>query len=199
MKKNLITSILYTVVTTVLVGLIYPILITAFAQVYSKDKANGQLIVRNGVVVGSRIIAQPFTGAGYFHPRPSAAGTNGYDAASSGATNYGPTNQKLVDRVKADVAALQAENPGKPVPIDLVTTSGSGLDPHITPAGAEFQVPRVAKARGIPESDLLKLVQEHTEERQFGFFGEPRVNVLELNLALDEKFPAKAFTQSPTK
>src|SRR5690348_11858704 len=115
MKKNLITSILYTVITTVLVGLIYPILITTFAQVYSKDKANGQLIVRNGVVVGSRIIAQPFTGPGYFHPRPSAAGTNGYDATSSGATNYGPTNQKLVDRVKADVAALQAENPDKPV------------------------------------------------------------------------------------
>ena len=191
MKRNFITAILYTAVMTVLLGIIYPLLITAFAQVYSKDKANGQLITRNGVVIGSRIIAQPFTGAAYFHPRPSAAGSNGYDATSSGATNYGPTNQKLVDRVKAEVAALQAENPGKAVPIDLVTTSGSGLDPHITPAGAEFQVPRVAKARGISESDLLKLVQEHTEGRQFGFLGEPRVNVLELNLALDEKYPQK--------
>lgn len=199
MKKNFITAILYTAVMTVLVGIIYPVLITAFAQVYSSDNANGQLIVRNGVVVGSRIIAQPFTGAAYFHPRPSAAGTNGFDATSSGATNYGPTNQKLVDRVKADVAALQAENPGKPVPIDLVTTSGSGLDPHISPAGAEFQAPRVAKARGISESDLLKLVQEHTEGRQFGFLGEPRVNVLELNLALDEKYPVKASAQSTTK
>src|SRR5215468_11579315 len=151
MKKNLIIAILYTIVTTVLVGIIYPILITAFAQVYSKDKANGQLITRNGVVIGSRIIAQPFTGAAYFHPRPSAAG-NGYDPLNSGGSNYGPTNQKLIDRVKADVAVLQAENPGKPVPVDLVTTSGSGLDPHITPAGAEFQVPRIAKARGIAEA-----------------------------------------------
>jgi potassium-transporting ATPase KdpC subunit len=198
MKKNLITAILYTVVTTILLGLIYPIVITALAQVFSKDKANGQLITRNGVVIGSRIIAQPFTGPQYFHPRPSAAGTNGYDATNSGATNYGPTNQKLVDRVKADTATLQTENPGKPVPVDLVTTSGSGLDPDITPAGAEFQIPRVAKARGgIAESDLLKLVQEHTERRQFGFFGEPRVNVLELNLALDERFPIKS--RSPTK
>ena len=192
MKKNLITAILYTAVTTVLLGLIYPLVITALAQVFSKDKANGQLITRNGVVIGSRIIAQPFTGPQYFHPRPSAAGTNGYDATNSGATNYGPTNQKLVDRVKSDSAVLQAENPKKPVPIDLVTTSGSGLDPDITPAGAEFQIPTVAKARGgIAESDLLRLVREHTEGRQFGFFGEPRVNVLELNLALDNKFPMR--------
>ena len=191
MKRHIITAILYTIVTTVLVGIIYPILITAFAQVYSKDKANGQLITRDGVVIGSRIIAQPFTGAAYFHPRPSAAG-NGYDPLNSGGSNYGPTNQKLIDRVKADVATLQAENPGRPVPVDLVTTSGSGLDPHITPAGAEFQVPRVAKARGVPESDILKLVDEHTEGRTFGFLGEPRVNVLELNLALDEKFPMKS-------
>lgn len=189
MKKNLITSILYTIVTTVLLGVIYPLAVWGLAQMFP-DKADGQLIKKNGVVIGSRIIAQPFTGAAYFHPRPSAAG-NGYDATNSGGTNLGPTNQKLIDRVKGDVAALQAENPGKPIPVDLVTTSGSGLDPDITPAGAEFQVPRVAKARGISEADLLKLVQEHTQGRQFGFLGEPRVNVLELNLALDEKYPMK--------
>jgi potassium-transporting ATPase KdpC subunit len=187
MKRNLLTSILYTIVTTVLLGIIYPLVVWGLAQMFP-DKANGQLIKKNGVVIGSRIIAQPFTGAAYFHPRPSAAG-NGYDATNSGGTNLGPTNQKLIDRVKGDVAALQAENPGKPVPVDLVTTSGSGLDPDITPAGAEFQVPRVAKARGIGEADLLQLVHEHTEERQFGFLGEPRVNVLELNLALDERYP----------
>lgn len=190
MKKNLVTAILYTVVTTVLLGVAYPLLVTGLAQVLFKDKANGQLVPQGVKIVGSKIIAQPFTGSGYFHPRPSAAG-NGYDATNSGGSNYGPTNQKLIDRVKADVAALQAENPGKPVPVDLVTTSGSGLDPHITPAGADFQVPRVAKARGIAESDLRVLVSEHTEGRQLGFLGEPRVNVLQLNLALDEKFPVK--------
>jgi len=190
MKKNLITAILYTIVTTVLLGLIYPLLVVGLARIWP-EKANGQLISRNGVVVGSRILAQPFTGAQYFHPRPSAAGTNGYDATNSGGTNWGPTNQKLMDRVKGDVATLQAENPGKPIPVDLVTASGSGLDPDITPAAAEFQVPRVAKARGISESALAGLVQEHTKGRQFGFLGESRVNVLELNLALDEKYPAR--------
>jgi potassium-transporting ATPase KdpC subunit len=189
MKKNIITSVLMTIVTTVLLGLIYPLIVTGLAHLWP-DKANGQLITRNGVVVGSRIIAQPFTGAAYFHPRPSAAG-NGYDATNSGGSNYGPTNQKLIDRVKGDVANLQAENPGKPVPVDLVTASGSGLDPHITPAGAQFQIPRVAKARGIAEADLARLVAEHTQGRQFGFLGEPRVNVLELNLALDDKYPVK--------
>jgi potassium-transporting ATPase KdpC subunit len=188
LKKNLVTAILFTVITTVLLGLVYPLVITGLARFWP-DKANGQLISRNGQVVGSRILAQPFTGSAYFHPRPSAAGTNGYAADNSSGSNLGPTNQKLIDRVKTDVATLQSENPGKPVPIDLVTTSGSGLDPHITPAGAEFQVPRVAKERRISEDELLKFVQAHTENRQFGFLGEPRVNVLELNLALDEKFP----------
>lgn len=189
MKRNLITAILMTIVTTILFGLVYPLIVTALAQIW-REKANGQLVTRNGVVIGSRIIGQPFTGAGYFHPRPSAAG-NGYDPLNSGGSNYGPTNQKLMNRVQADVALLQAENPGKPVPVDLVTTSGSGLDPDITPAGAQFQVLRVAKARGISESELLKLVQEHTSQRQLGFLGEPRVNVLKLNLALDETFPVK--------
>jgi K+-transporting ATPase ATPase C chain len=190
LKKNLVTALLFTVLTTVLLGLVYPLAITALARLWP-DKANGQLITRNGAMVGSRILAQPFTGPAYFHPRPSAAGTNGYAADNSSGSNLGPTNQKLIDRVKADVATLQSENPGQPVPIDLVTTSGSGLDPHITPAGAEFQVPRVAKQRGTSEEEILKLVQSHTEKRQFGFLGEPRVNVLELNLVLDEKFPAK--------
>src|ERR1700756_4715501 len=191
LKKNLITAVLFTVVTTVLLGLVYPLVVIGLSRFWP-DKANGQLIARNGVTVGSRILAQPFTGPAYFHPRPSAAGTNGYAADNSSGSNLGPTNQKLVDRVKTDVATLQSENPGKPVPIDLVTTSGSGLDPHITPSGAEVQLPRVAKARGISEDELLKLLQAHTERRQFGLLGEPRVNVLELNLALDEKFPAKS-------
>jgi K+-transporting ATPase ATPase C chain len=195
LKKNLVSAILFTVVTTVLLGLAYPLAITGLARFWP-EKANGQLITRNGAVVGSRILAQPFTGPAYFHPRPSAAGTNGYAADNSSGSNLGPTNQKLIDRVKTDVATLQSENPGKPVPVDLVTTSGSGLDPHITPAGAEFQIPRIAKARGTSEDELLKLVQAHTEGRQFGFLGEPRVNVLELNLALDEKFSAKSSFQN---
>ena len=189
MKRNLITAILMTLVTTILLGLVYPLLVAGLARIFP-DQADGQLIRRNGVVAGSRIIAQPFTGAGYFHPRPSAAG-NGYDPMNSGGSNLGPTNQKLIDRVKAGVAALQAENPGKPVPADLVTTSGSGLDPHISPAGAEFQVPHVARARGISEDTLRQLVHDHTEGRQFGLLGEARVNVLELNLALNDKFPMK--------
>ncbi|MGC2695522.1 MAG: potassium-transporting ATPase subunit KdpC [Candidatus Angelobacter sp.] len=191
MKKNLITAVLMTTVTTILLGLVYPLVITGLAKIHSSYKADGQLIMKNGVAVGSRIIAQPFTGASYFHSRPSAAGTNGYAADNSSGSNLGPTNQKLVDRVKADVAVLQGENPGKPIPIDLVTTSGSGLDPHITPAGAEFQILRITKARGIDQKALAALVAEHTEPRQFGIFGEPRVNVLELNLALDEKYPMK--------
>ena len=189
MKKNLITAVLYTVATTVLLGLIYPLVVTAVSQMLFKDKANGQLLQKNGVVIGSAILAQPFSGQQYFHPRPSAAGANGYDASNSSATNFGPTNQKLVDRVKTDVGSLQTENPGKPVPIDMVTTSGSGLDPHITPAAAQFQIPRIAKARNITAEEVTRLVAAHTEARQWGFLGEPRVNVLDLNLALDDRFP----------
>jgi K+-transporting ATPase ATPase C chain len=185
MKKNILISVLMTIVTTVLLGLVYPLVVTGLAQILFPEKANGQLIRRNGTVIASHIIAQPFVGAGYFHPRLSAAGANGYDASNSGGSQLGPTNQKLIDRVNADVASAQVENPGKPVPIDLVTTSASGFDPHITPAAAEFQVPRVAKVRGTSEEAVRALVAQHTRGRQWGFFGEPRVNVLELNLALD--------------
>ena len=190
MKKNLITAILMTVATTILLGIIYPLAITAFAQILFHDKANGQLISRNNEVIGSRIIAQPFTAAKYFHPRPSAAG-NGYDAANSGGTNYASTNQKLIDRVRADAATLHQENPYQPVPVDLLTTSASGLDPEISPAAAEFQIPRVARERRISESVLHTLVQKHTKQRDLGLLGEPRVNVLELNLALDETGPTR--------
>jgi len=184
MKKNLITSVLMTIVTTILLGIVYPLVVTALAQTLFHDKANGQLIARDGKIVGSRIIGQAFVTDPYFHSRPSNAG-NGYDAANSSASNLGPTNHVLIDRVNANVAQLKAENPGQPVPIDLVTTSGSGLDPHVTPAAAEFQVPRVAKARRMSEAQLRALIAKHTHGRQLGFLGEPRVNVLELNLDLD--------------
>jgi K+-transporting ATPase ATPase C chain len=186
--KNFVTAVLMTLVTTILLGLAYPLVVTGLAQVIFPDNANGQLI-RNadGAVIGSRLIGQQFSSPGYFRSRPSAAGANGYDASASSGSNLGPTNQKLIDRVKADVEKLQAENPGKPVPIDLVTTSGSGLDPHISPAAAEFQVPRVARERGMSEGELRQIVAAHTEGRQFGFLGEPRVNVLELNLDLDNR------------
>lgn len=189
MKRNLITAVLMTIATTILLGILYPLVVTGLAQVLFHDNANGQLLAKDGKTIGSRLIAQPFSGAGYFHPRPSAAGNNGYDATNSGGTNLGPTNQKLVDRVKQDTATLQAENPNMPVPIDLVTTSASGLDPDITPAGAEFQVPRVAHARGTSEENVRRLVAQYTAGRQLGFLGEPRVNVLELNLALDSAYP----------
>jgi K+-transporting ATPase ATPase C chain len=166
-------------------GLIYPLLITGLAQLLFKDKANGQLVYRNGTAVGSRIIAQQFTADKYFHPRPSAAG-NGYDATNSGGTNLAPTNQKLIDRVQADAKTLHAENPAQAIPVDLITTSASGLDPEISPAAAEFQIPRVAKARGLSESAVRGLVHKQTQSRDLGLLGEPRVNVLELNLALDD-------------
>ena len=194
MKKNLITAVLMTIATTILLGVIYPLVVTALAQVLFHDKANGQLIVQNGKVVGSRIIGQPFTTDPYFHSRPSAAG-NGYDAANSSASNLGPTNHTLIDRVNASVAQLKTENPAQPIPIDLVTTSGSGLDPHITPATANFQIPRVAKARGISEAQLQTLIARHTEGRQLGFLGEARVNVLALNLDLDAQFPGRTASK----
>jgi potassium-transporting ATPase KdpC subunit len=190
MKKNLLISVLMTIVTTALLGLIYPLVITGLAQVLFKDKANGQLILKNGEVVGSRIIGQAFTSPAYFHSRPSSAGS-GYDAANSNGSQLGPTNHALIDRVKADVTTNQADHPGEAVPIDLVTTSASGLDPDITPASAEFQIARVAKERGATEEQLRQLVRQHTTDRQFGFLGEAAVNVLELNLDLDAKLPKK--------
>ncbi|MEQ1910599.1 MAG: potassium-transporting ATPase subunit KdpC [Vicinamibacterales bacterium] len=188
--RNLIVAVLMTIVTTLLLGVAYPLVITAIAQVAFPQQANGQLIERNGSIVGSRLIGQGFSKAGYFRSRPSATAIP-YDAANSAGSNYGPTNKKLVDAVKANVEAAQAENPGVPVPVDLVTTSASGFDPHISPAAADFQVPRVARERGVAESQIRQLVDEHTEGRTFGFLGEARVNVLELNLELDEKYPAK--------
>ena len=190
MKKNLITATLMTIATTVLLGIIYPLVVTGLAQLIFPRQANGQLIHKDGKIIGSSIIAQGFASPGYFHPRPSFAG-NGYDPTNSNGSQLGPTNQKLVDRVKGDVANAQAENPSMPVPVDLVTGSASGLDPHITPASAEFQLARVAKERGATVEQLRPLVQKHTEGRQLGFLGEPRVNVLELNLELDERFPAR--------
>jgi K+-transporting ATPase ATPase C chain len=188
MKKHLITAFLMTVATTILLGVFYPLVITAVAQVLFKDKANGQIRYRNGEAIGSRIIAQPFTSAKYFHPRPSNAGS-GYDAANSGGTNLAPTNQKLMDRIQADARTLHEENPTQPIPVDLLTTSASGLDPEISPAAAEFQIPRVARERHLPESAVRDLVQRNTYQRELGLLGEPRVNVLELNLALDDLAP----------
>jgi potassium-transporting ATPase KdpC subunit len=188
MKKNLITAVLMALVTTVLFGLLFPLLITVLAQVLFHDQANGELLTRNGHVVGSRLIGQSFSSPGYFHSRPSAAGT-GYDAGNSGGSNLGPTNQSLIARVQGDVDRLQAENPGAAIPMDLLTTSGSGLDPDISPEAAEFQVPRVARERGLSEDVIRAAVRQHTKSREFGFLGEPRVNVLELNLALDEVSP----------
>ena len=189
-RPNLVIAVTMTVVTTVLLGLIYPLTMTVIAQLAFPDQANGQLIARNGTVVGSRIIGQGFASPGYFRSRPSAAGT-GYDAASSAGTQLGPTNRKLIDAVAANVEAARKENPNAPVPIDLVTASASGLDPHISPAAAAFQVPRVARERGIPEADVRRLVEASTAARQLGVLGEAAVNVLELNLALDRQYAVR--------
>lgn len=183
MRKQFITAILYTVVTTLLLGVGYPLAVTVLAQWLMPYQANGELIRRGGAVIGSQLIGQSFTGAGYFHGRPSAAG-NGYDAANSSGSNLGPTNAALIARVEQSTAALSGANGGADVPVDLVTTSASGLDPDITPAGALFQVPRVARETGLPRAQVMQLVQSATQPRQFGFLGEPRVNVLNLNLAL---------------
>ena len=192
MKKNLMISIWMTLATTVLLGIIYPLVVTGLAQVMFSRQANGELIQQpGGKIKGSSLIGQPFTSAGYFHSRPSAAGPAGYDPMASGGSNLGPTNKALLDRVSASVQSLRTENSSALIPVDLATASGSGLDPHISPAAADFQVPRVARERGITESEVHALVKQHSEERQLGFLGEPRVNVLELNLDLDSKHPMK--------
>ena len=182
MKKQIITAYLYTVITAVLLGIVYPLAITGLSRLLFRDKADGQLVQRNGEVVGSRLIGQPFTGPGYFHSRPSAAGT-GYDAGSSSGSNLGPSSKALINRVSA---STKAESNGAPVPVDLVTASASGLDPDLSPAAALYQVPRVAKERHLPESELTDMVKKSIIPRQFGLLGEPRVNVLQLNLALDQ-------------
>ncbi len=192
MKENIRIAVVMTIVTTIVFGLLYPLAVTGLGQLFFPAKANGQLIEKNGQIVGSRIIGQPFSSDRYFHSRPSAAG-NGYDpvAPSGGASNLGPTNRQLMERVKSDIEKLHAENPGAAIPVDLITTSGSGLDPDISPAAAQFQIPRVAPARGLSAAELRSIVARHTQERQFGFLGEPRVNVLELNLELDATHPVR--------
>jgi K+-transporting ATPase ATPase C chain len=189
LRKHIYPACLITLVLTVLLGVVYPLVITGVSHLLFKDKADGSLIVRDGRIIGSHIIGQSFSGPAYFHSRPSAAGT-GYDATASNGTNLGPTSSQLFEtNVKAAAAAAQADNPDSPIPVDLVTSSASGLDPHISPAAAEFQVSRVASARGMTEEDVRQVVRKNTEGRDLGILGEPRVNVLELNLALDAQHP----------
>jgi K+-transporting ATPase ATPase C chain len=184
--KHIFPAVALTIVLTVLVGIVYPFIMTGLSQLLFNEKARGSLIEREGKVIGSRLIGQPFNGAGYFHSRPSAAGS-GYDATASGGTNLGPTSKQLFEeQVKRRSKQLRTENLNAEIPVDLITSSGSGLDPDISPAAAEFQIPRVARERGISENELRELVHRHTEGRQFGVLGEARVNVLELNLALDK-------------
>lgn len=192
MRKNLLTSIWMTLVTTVLLGILYPLAVTGLAQILFPRQANGELIERDGKIAGSALIGQPFTGPDYFHSRPSVAGLAGYDASNSTGSNLAPTNKVLLDQVAGRVEELRAENPNVPIPVDLVTASGSGLDPEISPAAAEFQIPRVARDRGIRDEDLRALVRQHTKGRQLGFLGEPRVNVLELNLDLAAQHPLRS-------
>ncbi len=190
MKKNVVIAFCFTLVTTVMFGILYPLAVTGLAQVLFPKRANGQLIEKNGKTVGSRIIGQMFTEPGYFRSRPSNAGS-GYDATASSGSQLGPTSRNLLERVKGDVGKLQAESPNAPIPVDLVTASGSGLDPEISPAAAEFQIPRVARERGMKEDEVRALVQKHRKDRDLGFLGEPRVNVLELNLDLDSVHPLR--------
>lgn len=190
MKEHLKIAVRMTLLTTLLCGILYPVVVTELAQFLFPWRANGERLERGPGPIGSRLIGQPFSSLGYFRPRPSAAG-NGYDGLSSGGSNLAPTNHQLIERVNADTQKLRAENPGAPIPVDLVTASASGLDPHISPAAAEFQIPRVARERGLSEADLRVLVAKHTEGRQFGVLGEPRVNVLELNLELDSVRPMR--------
>jgi K+-transporting ATPase ATPase C chain len=179
------TSIRFTLVATVLLGLGYPLVVTAIAGLLFPHKASGSLILKDGQVIGSELLAQSFTSDRYFHPRPSAAGT-GYDASASGGSNLSQSSKTLIDRIQGSIDKLAKENPGKPVPIDLVTASASGLDPDLTPDAANFQVPRVAKARNLTEPQVQKLVDQHITARQLGVLGEPRINVLALNLDLDK-------------
>lgn len=193
MFAELKPALLITIVFTVLTGILYPLAVTGVAQLVFPHQANGSIISAHGKEVGSSLIAQNFTRSEYFHPRPSAAGDKGYDPTSSGASNLGPTNPALADRLKKDAAAFRKDNPDYtgPIPADAITTSGSGLDPDISPANAMAQSARVAKARNMPSDRIAQLIAAHTEGRQFGLLGEPRVNVLELNMALDEAAPLK--------
>jgi len=188
MVKQLKIAIFFTAVTTILCGVLYPLAVTGAAKLLFSDRANGSLVSAKGKIIGSKLIGQSFVSPVYFHPRPSAAGA-GYDSIASGGSNLGPTNRQLADRIQSQAAELRAENPTKPIPTDLLTTSASGLDPDISPEAADFQVPRIARARSMSEPDLRALVRAHTKPRQFGFLGEQRVNVLELNLALDAAYP----------
>jgi K+-transporting ATPase ATPase C chain len=200
MWKQIFPALRVTLLLTLVTGLIYPFAVTGLSQLMFKNQANGSLIVKDGRVIGSSLIGQNFTKPEYFHPRPSAAGSDGYDATASGGSNYGPTNQKLVDRIKGDMDKFHKDNPefNGPLPADLLTTSASGLDPHVSPASAMAQVARVAKTRGMDQATLQQLIDAHTEGRTLGFLGEPRVNVLLLNLDLDQKFPVSAKGPAPT-